>query len=111
MKAVLGLLAATFVLPACGGRASLDESYSKRFRQAFQQQADSSPSKRPANLTASDAKVVVGNHEKLYSKGKTGGSRSVGSSSPGGGGSLDPLTASMDEGGGGSGNKIQLKAK
>lgn len=112
MKLVLVSLAAVFVLPACGGRASIDPDFGVSTRRMWEQQANNTASKKPLPLTSEDARTVIGNHLATFSKGRSRGSKSGGSTVSSSGGSLAPMTAAIGgEGGGGGASKIKLKAK
>ncbi len=118
MKWKLLLVAVTFALPACSGRATLSEDSGRAARRIWEAQAQSQPRRPAAALAASDAKIIVDNHEGRFRVGAaaatTGGGNSGGSS---GTGLVTPATgdlfgASGSDGGGGRGNsRIQLRAE
>ncbi len=115
MKGLFVLLAAAFALPACGGKASMDHEFGVSFHRVWQAQANSTVKKRPLPMTSEDARVVIGNHQANFAKKRAGGGGSMGSTVSGSGGSLAPMTASLESGGGGESShgasKIKLKAK
>ena len=62
-------------LPACGGRASLAEDSGSVFKRTMSLQATSRRREALAPLSATDAKIIVRNHELTNSAGgKRGGS-------------------------------------
>ena len=71
---LLGL--AGLCLPACGGRANLSEDSGFIYKRTMNLQATSRPRYPLAPLAATDAKIIVRNHEATNAMGgKAGGGR------------------------------------
>jgi hypothetical protein len=109
------------LLPACSGRPALSDNYSQSFQRVRDAQVNARPRKPLGDLPASDAKIMMTNHQARY--GKAGGKGSGSSGGGGGGGNsyggglVTPSTGDIgsDDDGGGSSNykqpKITLRAK
>ncbi|MCA9559524.1 MAG: hypothetical protein KC583_13265 [Myxococcales bacterium] len=118
MKGTLLLIVVgALVLPACGGRASLDDTSGLAFRRVWDAQATSQPRRPSAPIGADEAKIIVANHAARYGTGQTasGGQGSGGGGSVGSG-LVTPVTGDVFGGGGGGGGgyeapRINLRAE
>ena len=113
------------LLPGCSGRPALSDEFSQSFQRIRDGQVNARPRKPLGDLPASDAKIMMTNHQARYGKaGSKGGASSGGGGGGGGGGGnsyggglVTPSTGdiSSDDDGGGSSSyqqpKIKLRAK
>lgn len=90
---VISIVVSLLALPACGGRAKLNSHTGAQTRAIFDAQAQSVPSRRLADLSADDAKIITANHRATHARGKAGGGSfggGMGFSGMGGGGLVTP---------------------
>lgn len=111
------VLAAAFLVAACSGRARLADNSGRQFRTIFDNQRDSVPSRRVADLSAEHAKIIMANQKAAASSGRASQASvgDVGGGGMGQGGLLTPATSTFgeeeEEGGWTNENPIRLRAK
>ncbi len=66
---LLVLALSTLFLPACGGRSQLGPETARQYRELFRTQGNSRPRAPLAKLSARDAKLIMQNHNAVYSGG------------------------------------------